>query len=126
MNRIYRLVFNHATGQMQVASELTSTHSSAAAATGSVRRRSQLSAAMLLALGLSAASLPSAFAAVYDFDASETVTDTRGYVDGFRVGPNGKVLVDVRNGGTLTSNGLVSFGTSVGSNSELRVYGPTS
>lgn len=126
MNRIYRLVFNHATGQMQVASELTSTHSASAAATGGARRRSSLSAAMLVALGLSAASLPSAFAAVYDFTAHETVTDTRGYIDGFRVGPNGKVLVDLRDGGKLTSNGPVSFGTAAGSNSELRLYGPTS
>ena len=126
MNRIYRLVFNRTTGLMQVASELATSPSSPSPATDNRRRRSPLSAAMLVALGLSAASLPTAFAAVYDFDASETVTDSRAYVDGFRVGPNGAVEVQLRNGGTFTSNGLVSLGTLAGSNGELQIFGPTS
>jgi len=126
MNRIYRLVFNRTTGMMQVASELATSPLSTSPATDNRRRRSPLSAAMLVALGLSAASLPTAFAAVYDFNAPDIVNDSRAYVDGFRVGPNGQVQVDVRDGGKITSNGLVSVGTSVGSDGKLYFTGPTS
>lgn len=127
MNRIYRLVFNRTTGLMQVASELATSSSSAASrATDNRRRHSPLSAAMLVVLGLSVVSLPSAFAVVYDFNAPETVNDSRAYPDGFRVGPNGQVLVNVRDGGKLTSNDLVSVGTSAGSDGALYFTGATS
>lgn len=123
MNRIYRLVFNHTTGLMQVASELTASHTCPAPVVGGTRRRSALSAAMLVALGLAAVPAQSAFAAVFDFDSDETVTDSRVYADGLRIGPNGPVVVDLGPGGSIISNDLVSLGTNVGGDGTLRAQG---
>lgn len=123
MNRIYRLVFNHTTGLMQVASELASSHSSPAPVVDGTRRRSALSAAMLVALGLAAVPAQSAFAAVYEFTADETITDTRAYVDGLRVGPTGPVVVEVTGAGRITSNGLVSLGTLAAGDGALNIRG---
>ncbi len=123
MNRIYRLVFNHTTGLMQVASELTASHTSPAPVVGGARRRSALSAAMLVALGLAAVPAQSAFAAVFEFDSDQTVTDSRVYADGLRIGPNGAVVVDLGPGGSIVSNDLVSLGTNVGGDGTLRAQG---
>ncbi len=64
MNRIYRLVYNHALGQMQVASELVSRGAVGTGCihrTSSALRHSALALALLLAAsGASAADLPSA------------------------------------------------------------------
>ncbi|MBJ7517176.1 MAG: autotransporter outer membrane beta-barrel domain-containing protein, partial [Stenotrophomonas sp.] len=124
MNRIYRLVFNRATGAMQVASELASGLSSPGRAVGATRRRSTLGVAVVAALGLGAASAP-AFAVPYDFTADEVIGDTRAYADGFFVGNTGTVAIDLVGSGRLTSNGLVSLGTVAGANGTLRVIGPT-
>ncbi len=123
MNRIYRLVFNHTTGQMQVASELASTHSSPAASSTTDRRCSPLWAAMGMALCLSAAA-PSAFAQVYEYTADEAISSDRAYADGFRVGPNGPVTVNVFGTAVLTSLDLVSLGTTVIGNGTLALDGP--
>lgn len=124
MNRIYRLVFNRATGAMQVASELASGLSSPGRAVGATRRRSTLGVAVVAALGLGAASAP-AFAVPYDFTADEVIGDTRAYADGFFIGNTGTVAIDLIGSGRLTSNGLVSLGTVAGANGTLRVIGPT-
>ncbi|MGH8088827.1 MAG: ESPR-type extended signal peptide-containing protein, partial [Stenotrophomonas sp.] len=65
-------MFNRTTGLMQVASELASTHASPAQSTAAVHRRAPLCAAMTVALGLSAASLPSVSAQVYPYTVDET------------------------------------------------------
>jgi T5SS/PEP-CTERM-associated repeat protein len=125
MNRIYRLVFNHSTGMMQVASELTRTpalHSQSASAPA--RRRSTLSAAMLVALGLSVASLPSAFAQAYEYTANEDITGNNVFVDGFRVGPAQTAMVRVTGASAFTSNDLVSIGTTATGDGELHFTGP--
>ncbi|APP79507.1 transporter [Xanthomonas hortorum pv. gardneri] len=122
MNRIYRLVLNRATGSMQVASELATSHGSSARATGSVSHRSPLTTAMLVALGLLAA--PSAFAAVFDFNSDDTITSSRVYADGFRVGPNGTVVVDVSGTAVVTSDEDVSLGSTAAGNGTLRLTGP--
>jgi len=93
MNRIYRQVFNHTTGQMQVASELTSSHTPGCTRVGHGQRPTALRTALLFALGLAALPMQSAFAAPFDFTDDETITDSRTYTDGFRVGPNGTVVV---------------------------------
>lgn len=86
-----------------------------------VRRRSPLSAALLVALGLSAASLPAAFAAVHEFDADETVNDPRQYAEGFRI--NAAAVVDVAGAGMITSGGPVSLGSTQSDHGSLRVAG---
>ena len=123
MNRIYRLVFNHTTGLMQVASELASSHSSPAPVVRGTRRRSALSAAMLVALGLAAVPAQSAFAAVFEITADETITSPRAYVDGLRIGPGGKVTVELTGAGKITSNGLVSLGTLAAGDGALNIRG---
>ncbi|MDC8640846.1 ESPR-type extended signal peptide-containing protein [Xanthomonas hortorum] len=123
MNRIYRLVLNRATGSMQVASELATSHGSSARTTGSVSHRSPLTAALLAALGLVAA--PSAFAAVFDFNSDDTITSSRVYTDGFRVGPNGTVVVDVSGTAVVTSEENISLGSTAAGNGTLRLFGPS-
>ena len=125
MNRIYRLVFNRATGAMQVASELASGMSSPARTVGATRRRSPLGVAVMAALCLGTAAAPSAFAVPYDFTSDEVIGDTRVYADGFFIGNTGTVAIDLVGGGQLTSNGLVSLGTVAGADGTLRVIGPT-
>lgn len=125
MNRIYRLVFSRATGVMQVASELASTLSAPARAVVATRRRSPLGVAVLAALGLSAASMPSAFAVPYDFTSDEVVGDSRVYADGLFIGNTGAVAIDLVGSGNLTASGPVSLGTVAGADGTLRVIGPT-
>ncbi|WP_313051896.1 autotransporter domain-containing protein [Stenotrophomonas cyclobalanopsidis] len=123
MNRIYRQVFNHTTGQMQVASELTSSHTPGCTRVGHGQRPTALRTALLFALGLAALPMQSAFAAPFDFTDDETITDSRTYTDGFRVGPNGTVVVNVVGGGSLTSTEGASLGTLAGSFGTLNVAG---
>ncbi|MCC8606238.1 autotransporter domain-containing protein [Xanthomonas vesicatoria] len=123
MNRIYRLVLNRATGLMQVASELATSQGFPPRTTGfSLCHRSLLSTAMLAALGSVAA--PSAFAAVFDFNSDETITSSRVYTDGFRVGPNGTVVVDVSGAAVVTSEEDISLGSTAAGNGTLRLTGP--
>lgn len=131
MNRIYRLVFNHATGQTQVASELSSTHVSPAGVTGSPHRRTALTAALLTAL-VSAGATTTAFAQSYSYDADESITGTVEHPNGFTVGANSPVVLDIIAGGTLRGGTEVSLGTNIGgtgtinvstASSELDVYG---
>ncbi|MFS8484400.1 autotransporter domain-containing protein [Xanthomonas campestris pv. raphani] len=123
MNRIYRLVFNRATGLVQVASELATSQGSSPRTTAcSVRPRSLLRTAMLAALGLVAA--PSAFAAVFDFNSDDAITSSRVYTDGFRVGPNGTVVVDVSGTAVVTSEEDISLGSTAAGNGTLRLFGP--
>ncbi|WP_238601239.1 autotransporter domain-containing protein [Xanthomonas arboricola] len=123
MNRIYRLVLNRATGSMQVASELATSHGSSTHVTGGrICHRSSLNTAMLIALGLVAA--PSAFAAVVDFNNDDTITNSVVYDDGFRIGPNGVVTVDVAGGAVVTSSDDVSLGSTTTGNGTLRLTGP--
>ena len=131
MNRIYRLVFNHATGLMQVASELTSTHVSPAGVTGSPRRRTALAAALLTALVSSGAST-AALAQSYSYDANESINGTVEHLGGFTVGANSPVVLDIIAGGVLRGGTEVSLGTNTGgtgtinvstASSELDVFG---
>lgn len=123
MNRIYRQVFNHTTGQMQVASELTTSHSPGRASVGHVHRSSSLRSALLLALGLAALPAQSALAAVHDFTDNETVSDSATYADGFRIGVNSPITIDLVSGAVLTANGPVSLGTAIGGVGTLNVTG---
>lgn len=131
MNRIYRLVFNHATGQTQVASELTSTHVSPAGVSGSPRRRTALAAALLTALASASAST-TALAQSYPYDADESITGTVEHLGGFTVGANSTVVLDIIAGGILRGGTEVSLGTNAGgagtlnvstASSELDVFG---
>jgi T5SS/PEP-CTERM-associated repeat protein len=79
---------------------------------------------MAVALGLSAAALPSAFAQAHQFTADETVTNQRTYLQGFTVGPNGTVRVDVTGNGALTSLAGVSIGSAAGADGTLALDGP--
>jgi T5SS/PEP-CTERM-associated repeat protein/autotransporter-associated beta strand protein len=111
MNRIHRPVRHR-----------TSTPSSfLRPANARVRRRSPLSAALLVALGVSAASLPAAFAAVHEFSADETVNDARQYAEGFRI--NAAATIDVAGPGMITSGGAVTLGTAQSDHGSLRVAG---
>ncbi len=123
MNRIYRLVFNHATGQTQVASELTSTHVSSAGVTGSPRRRTALAAALVAALASTVAA-PSAFAQVYPYDADETLSTSVNHAFGFSVGANSNATVLVGPGITLASSQGATLGANNGGNGTLQVNGP--
>ncbi|MEB2258998.1 autotransporter outer membrane beta-barrel domain-containing protein, partial [Xanthomonas campestris pv. campestris] len=77
---------------------------------------------MLAALGLVAA--PSAFAAVFDFNSDDAITSSRVYTDGFRVGPNGTVVVDVSGTAVVTSEEDISLGSTAAGNGTLRLFGP--
>lgn len=111
MNRIHRPVHHR-----------TSTPSSfLCQANARVRRRSPLSAALLVALGVSAASLPAASAAVHEFSADETVNDARQYAEGFRI--NAAAAIDVAGAGMITSGGAVSLGSAQSDHGSLRVAG---
>ncbi|WP_313139848.1 autotransporter domain-containing protein [Stenotrophomonas sp.] len=123
MNRIYRLVFNRTTGQMQVASELAVSHAPGRASVGHTHRPASLRTALLLALGLAVLPAQSALAAAYEFTADDTVSDPRSYVDGFRVGPDSTVVVNVVDGGSLATNGFASLGTLAGGVGTLNVSG---
>lgn len=122
MNRIYRLVFNHATGQTQVASELASTHVSSAGVTGSPCRRTPLALALLTALA-SATAMPAAFAQAFDYITDTEITTEVEHLDGFNVGPFGTVRVDVTGAGDLGSLGPVVVASNAGSNSTLAING---
>ncbi|WP_313460665.1 autotransporter domain-containing protein [Stenotrophomonas sp.] len=122
MNRIYRLVFNHATGQTQVASELTSTHVSPAGVTGSPRRRTPLVVALLTALA-SSATMPCAFAQVAHYDIDETLITSVNHPDGFTIGRGSTVVVTVGAGITMGSSSGASLGTNAGGNGTLQVLG---
>ncbi|MGH8087738.1 MAG: hypothetical protein ACREPC_05665, partial [Stenotrophomonas sp.] len=86
-----------------------------------VRRRSPLSAALLVALGVSAACLPAAFAAVHEFSADETVNDTRQYAEGFRI--NAAATIDVAGAGMITSGAAVTLGSAQSDHGSLRLAG---
>ncbi len=122
MNRIYRLVFNHATGQTQVASELTSTHVSCAGETGSPRRRNALSVALLAAMA-STASIPASFAQVAHYDTDATVAADVIHLDGFTVGRSTTAVVTVDPGVTLGSQVGATLGEFAGGNGRLVVNG---
>lgn len=122
MNRIYRLVFNHATGQTQVASELASTHVSPAGVTGSPRRRTALATALLTAL-VSAGAVPTAVAQVYSYDTDETIGSSVTHTAGFTVGANTNVTVLVGPGIALGSMQGATLGANTGGNGTLQVDG---
>jgi T5SS/PEP-CTERM-associated repeat protein len=125
MNRIYRLVLNRSTGLMQVASEITSSKTAAAPSRGTMRRPSPLNMAMMVALGLSTASLRPASAAAFDFNADETITTSARYAEGFRIGPSGTAVVGITGNTTVTStSGWVTLGATAAGNGTLNVLGP--
>ncbi|RRU15279.1 autotransporter domain-containing protein [Stenotrophomonas sp. 278] len=120
MNRIYRLVFNHATGQTQVASELTSSHVSPAGVTGSPRRHTALAAALLTAL-VSAGATTTAFAQSYPYTTNDSITGLVEHPNGFTVGDNNAVTVDILSGGDLSGGTAVVLGTNVGGTGTINV-----
>lgn len=120
MNRIYRLVFNHATGQTQVASELTSNHVSSAGVSGSRRRRTPLAMALLTAL-VSVGASTAALAQSYAYNANESITGTVEHPDGFTVGANSPVVLDIIAGGIVRGGTEVSLGTNAGGTGTINV-----
>jgi len=126
MNRIYRQVFNHATGQMQVASELATSHSPGRARAGQGQRPTALRTALLFALGLAALPMHAAFAAPQEFTSDTEISDPEIYADGFLIGLGGAAKVDVVNGGSMTTGAAALLGSQAGGFGTLNVIGPGS
>ncbi len=124
MNRIFRLVRNRATGLTQVASELATTHASPAEVRAAARRRTPLSAALVVALGLAGAA-PAAFAQVYEYNNDTDLTNINIYGNGFAIAPNGNtVTVNVLGSGSMTGQENSWVGRGPGSVGSLTINGP--
>lgn len=82
-----------------------------------------LCAAVLVALGL-AATPHTVSAAAHEYTADETITEERKHQQGFNVGTDKAVVLDVSGNGHLISNGSVNLGNNQDGHGTLRVTGP--
>jgi T5SS/PEP-CTERM-associated repeat protein len=109
MSRINRCLLRHSSPQSRI-------H----------RRMSPLRAAVLAAIGLSAASTSSVYAQAHEYIVDEVITEDRDHAAGFNVGTDSPVVVDVTGAANLTSDRDVRLGGTKEGSGTVRLDGGSS